>query len=125
MTSDQKFICLQAIFTLAWVDDFHDEEAAYLRALVDRMKLEPPRHLVAMGWFKQAPNEPNWESICLDPTLGEQILHQAIYLSMLDMTVTARELSFLQRLREKLGLEEMVFYRIQAQVEQSLFANKS
>ena len=125
MTSDQKFICLQAIFTLAWVDDFHDKEVAYLKALVERMALEPARQLVAMGWFEQAPEAPDWEAIRRDPTMGEQILHQAIYLSMLDMTVTAKELSFLQRLRQHLGLEEMVFYRVQSQVEQSLFSSQT
>lgn len=125
MTLDQKYICLQAIFTLAWVDEFHNDEHDYLNALIERMKFEGDRLDEVRSWFDQAPPQPDWDVIRQDPTLGELILHQAIYLSMLDMTVTAKELSFLQKLREHLGLEEMVFYRLQAQVEQSLFADQS
>ena len=121
MSPEQKLLFIQCVLAMAWIDgDFHDAERDYLSKLLAAVELDDQTQPQVQRWLDEAPPDPDWAVVQAQPELGELILRQALELSMLDMSVTAREMSFLQTLRAKLGLEEMAFYKLQHEVEQQL-----
>ncbi len=126
MSQHHDLLMLQAIFALAWVDDaFHRDERAYLVGLMDSASLTPEERRQAHAWLDAPPPTPDWAAITQDPALGLALLRQATLLSMLDMSVSAREQAFLVALGARLGLDERAFFALQQDVERELIARQA
>lgn len=123
MNNDQKLLFLHCIFSLAWADGaFVSAERDYLNAMIEGIGAGADVSAKVQSWLDHAPATPDWDKLGADPELGTMILHKALTLSMLDMSVTIREMSFLQQLAQRLGLDDLTFYKLQQQVEQELMA---
>lgn len=122
MTTDDRFTCVHCLLSLAWVDGAMQEaERDFMQILTDLLRaseLSAEQRAALDLWFTQAPPEPDWAFFEAHPEVGEEILKQATILTCMDMTVTAKELSFLHKLRERIGLDELLFYRIQREAEE-------
>ncbi len=119
MVEDLKKTCVQCVLAVAWSDDdLNKVERDFLVGLIERAGFSGDARAELMGWLDTPPPEPNWSLLAENPELGEDILRQALILACMDMTVTAREMSFLHKLREHIGMDELVFYRVQRDVEE-------
>ena len=119
MVEDLKKTCVHCVLAVAWADDdLNKVERDFLVGLIERTGLSSDARQELMGWLDSPPPDPDWSMLSAHPTLGEDILRQALILACMDMTVTAKEMSFLHRLREHIGMDELVFYRVQRDVEE-------
>lgn len=123
MGEDIKKACVHYVIALAWSDGSMDPvERDFLQGLIERAALSSADRAQLEGWLDTAPPEPHWETLTKREDLAEDVLRQAMILACMDMSVTAKEMAFLHRLREKIGMEEMAFYRIQQEVERVIAA---
>ncbi|MEC9400374.1 MAG: hypothetical protein VYE40_03410 [Myxococcota bacterium] len=119
MVEDLKKTCVQCVLAVAWADnEMNKVERDFLVGLIERAGFGSAAREELMAWLDEPPPEPNWSHLSENPELGEDILRQALILACMDMTVTAKEMSFLHRLREHIGMDELVFYRVQRDVEE-------
>lgn len=126
MNDQQKLIFLHCILSMAWADGtFAMVERDYLNSLILGIGADAALTAKVQSWLDHAPPAPDWDKIVADPDLGELILRQALELSMLDMSVSMREMAFLQQLADRLGLEDIAFFKLQQEVEQQLAARLS
>ena len=121
MNDQQKLIFLHCILAMAWADgSFAMVERDYLNNLITGIGADASVTAKVQAWLDHAPPAPNWEQLTADLDLGELILRKALELSMLDMSVSMREMSFLQQLADQLGFEDIAFFKLQQEVEQDL-----
>ena len=126
MQQQFKKSCVQYIFGLAWSDQELDPvEREFLAALIDRSALEKEDYLEVITWLDAPPPEPNWALLEHQPDIARDVLKQAMLLSMLDMSVSVEETAFLDALRERIGMSQQDFWKIQAEVEKVIAAKLS
>lgn len=114
-----KLSCLQYVFALAWADGHFDPvEREFLAGLLDRAGLDDASYMEAVAWLERAPQEPDWALLQSQPNVAQDVLRQAMLLAMLDLSVSLEEMAFLEELRDRIGLSEADFWRLQQEVEQ-------
>ena len=124
MNDEQKLRFLHFMIAMAWTDGSLDPaERDHLGELVERIGLtDAGAKARVQAWLMARPDEPDWDALRADAGFGKALLHEATLLSTLDMSVSTREMNYLHRLRERIGITLEDFYTIQQSVEKELIA---
>ncbi len=116
MTSIDMKDVFQTLFAVAWADgQLREHERTFLADLVHRSAAGSE----ALGWFDQAPPEPDWHGLRADHDTAVAIVRHAADMAAADDTIQYQETQLLERLREQLGLSEQDFQAIMVEVEQA------
>ena len=118
MTSEQRLLFLQYLFAAAWSDgELAEEEREILRTMIYGAELREDMAKICDGWFGERPEEPDWSQLAEDTEMRNIMMRQAMVLAGSDMEFSAAEISYLDRLRERTGMEEAEYYAIWKEVE--------
>ena len=121
MSSEQKLQFLHFLFASAWSDgELVTEEREILQTILSGVDLPKEAVNHVWAWFEEAPEEPNWEDLREDPVMREVFMRQAMVLAGSDMVFNIEEIQYLDRLREKTGMEEADYQSLWKDVEKLL-----
>ncbi len=121
MSSEQKLQFLHFLFASAWSDgELVTEEREILQTILSGVDLPKDAVNHVWAWFEEAPEEPNWEDLKEDPVMREVFMRQAMVLAGSDMVFNIEEIQYLDRLREKTGMEEAEYHSLWSDVEKLL-----
>lgn len=118
MTPKEKRIFLQCLFSVAWVDgEISEQENAILAILFNNVGLPPDDREVVNEWFDAPPPEPDWFVAGSDDEMRNTLLQQVVLIAASDGTVDLDEVGLVDRLRQKLGVDDEELSGIVQKVE--------
>ncbi len=121
MTPDEQMTFMQYLFDVAWADgSLEQEEAEILSTILSGIELSDENAASLQNWFEHPPEEPDWSMAKDNAELGDMLMRQALVLAGADLEYTADEMSYLELLRERLGMEEDRYHTIWKGVEKLL-----
>lgn len=121
MTSDEKRVFFQCLFSVAWVDgEIGDQERGILKTLYDNVELVPEHREEVRGWFDEAPPEPDWRIPAGNPQMRRALVEQVFLVAMADQLVNAAEIELLERLRDRVCMSNDEFQELAVRVERAL-----
>lgn len=118
MTFEQKRVFMQCLFAVAWVDgEIGPTENAILATLFNHVELPQEVREEISGWFDEPPREPDWHAAAATPELRTALLEQVFLVAASDGTIEMSELGLLERLQDKLGIEDAEFNAVAKKIE--------
>lgn len=119
MTDEQKLIFFQYLFAIAWVDGtLGADEHEILVGLFNVVELGDSARAEVAAWFDAPPAVPDWTDV--DPGMREVLVEQVFRIAASDGVVNVDEIAMLDRLREKLAMDDAQFQSILVKVEKTL-----
>ena len=121
MSPEEQVTFLQYLFDAAWADGaLASEEAEILSTILSGIEASDDELTRIRAWFDSAPPEPDWAVARGNAELSEILMRQAMVLAGSDLEYSQDEMAYLERLRERLGMDEAVYHGIWQRVERLL-----
>ena len=121
MTSEEKRIFFQCLFSVAWADgEIGAQENALLTTLYNSVELGVDDRAMVKAWFEAAPPEPDWRVPAGDPQMRRALVEQVFLVAMSDRVVNAAEIELLERLRDRVCMSNEEFQQLAVRVERAL-----
>lgn len=118
MMPEEQMTFMHYLFDVAWADgSLEREEAEILSTILSGIDLSDDDASTLRGWFEEPPPEPDWSLAQDNQELGDMLMRQSLVLAGADLEYTADEMSYLARLRDRLGMEEDRYHAIWKGVE--------